>query len=778
MSPQPPAGILIVDDERIVATDLQQVLTDMGYDAYAIAGSAEEAMARASERCPDLVLMDIKINGHQDGIEAAAMIRARFPAAIIYLTAYADEATIERVKKTEPDGYLLKPVNTAELRSSVEIALFKHWLDVSRARAAEVKVQEKALLEEMSRELRENHERFRMMVDAVRDYAIVTLDTDGRVASWNTGAERLKGYSDAEIIGQHFSKFHTAVDLADGKPERELATAVALGRCEDEGRRVRKDGSEYLASVVITAVRDPNGMLRGFIKVTRDVTAIKGSEKALLRAEEQFRLAIEVAPTGMLLMSLTGSIVLVNAQIEKLFGHTRRELVGRQFEMLIPERYRSDEIDRYTAVARVTADSSVRAARDLFGLRKDGSELPIEITHNPLHTSEAGLLLSSIVDLSPRREMERLRAEFISTVSHELRTPLTSISGSLGLLQTGAMGALPDKAAAMVRIAYKNSGRLVRIINDILDVGGLESGKLTLQMGTVPLADLLRQAIEGNVVYAEKYDVRFVLDGAAADDAVLADPDRLMQVIANLLSNAVKFSPPGGRVLVRVMSVAAMLRVEIEDSGPGIAEAFKSRIFEKFAQADASATRRFEGTGLGLSISRNLIEAMGGTIGFSSEAGKGSIFHFELPRASAVPVKTPDARDLRAGAAPDVPRSNRAPRALYVEDDEDLISVIRATLAGRADIVGAHTLREAERLLQSEAFDLIIIDLILPDGNGMTLVERIPGLTGRAVPVIILSTAEVPAGFHGRVDAVLVKAQVSTARIASTILSYLPRPPL
>src|SRR3984885_9443293 len=213
--------------------------------------------------------------------------------------------------------------------------------------------------------------------------------------------------------------------------------------------------------------------------------------------------------------------------------------------MLVPDRLRANIPDFRQGSFSVPAAQTV----DLYGLRKDGSEVPIEIGLNPLPSSEGEFVLSSIVDVSPRLEIDRIRSEFVSTVSHELRTPLTSIRGSLGLLESGAMGALPKNAAEMVAIAYKNSGRLVRIINDILDVSTIEAGKLALQMSSVALAELLQQSVEANAGFAEKCEVRFVLEPVSAGDRVMADPDRLMQVVANLLSNAAKFSPPGAEVL-------------------------------------------------------------------------------------------------------------------------------------------------------------------------------------------------------------------------------------
>jgi CheY-like chemotaxis protein len=336
----------------------------------------------------------------------------------------------------------------------------------------------------------------------------------------------------------------------------------------------------------------------------------------------------------------------------------------------------------------------------------------------------------------------------------------------------------------MVRIAYNNSGRLVRIINDILDIGKLEAGRLELRLRRMPLADLLRQSIEANLSYAEKCGVRFLLDEQAANDPVLVDPDRFMQVLANLLSNAAKFSPPGADVLIRARTNAAKMRVEVEDHGPGIPETFQARVFEKFAQADASTTRPFEGTGLGLSIARKLIEAMGGSFGFTTRVGQGTIFHLELPCLDAAAAALRDVQPMEkvagqpALAMPDDRRvgKRKVPRLLYVEDDEDLINVIRETLAGRADIVAAHTLGEAERLLAENSFELIILDQALPDGSGISLVDRIPRLVGRSVPIVILSAADVPDEMHRKVAAVIAKSEASAAHVATTILSYLPLP--
>jgi signal transduction histidine kinase len=201
---------------------------------------------------------------------------------------------------------------------------------------------------------------------------------------------------------------------------------------------------------------------------------------------------------------------------------------------------------------------------------------------------------------------------------------LTSIRGSLGLIDAGVLGKLPEQAQSMVKIAHQNCERLVRIINDILDIEKIDSGKLELRLQALPVAALLQQAVEANESYGQKYQVRFGVEGESSGAYVRADPDRLQQVMSNLLSNAAKFSPAGRQVLVRALVGADRIRFEVQDNGAGIPEEFRTRIFEKFAQADSSASRRFDGTGLGLSITRQLVHAMDGTIGFNSVGGQGT----------------------------------------------------------------------------------------------------------------------------------------------------------
>jgi signal transduction histidine kinase len=230
-----------------------------------------------------------------------------------------------------------------------------------------------------------------------------------------------------------------------------------------------------------------------------------------------------------------------------------------------------------------------------------------------------------------RKRLQRLKDEFVSTVSHELRTPLTSIYGSLGLLMGNAAGNLPDAAVRLLAIAHTNSQRLVRLVNDILDIEKMESGQIVFKFGRVEVRSLVGQAIEANRGFAKGSGVRIRLEDASVVCDVRADPDRLAQVVTNLLSNAIKFSPANNEVVVAIESGIDLVRISVRDHGPGISTDFKPRIFERFAQADATNARQKGGTGLGLSIVKQIVDRLSGDVGFADAPGGGTIFHVEVP---------------------------------------------------------------------------------------------------------------------------------------------------
>ncbi len=470
-------------------------------------------------------------------------------------------------------------------------------------------------------------ERFKLLVECVKDYAILILDENGHVSSWNPGAERLNGYSEQEIVGQHFSRFYTPEDIAAGKPEYELETATAFGRVEDEGWRLRKDGSRFWANVVITALRDHTGRLCGFGKVVRDMTERK-------QAERRFQALLELAPDAVLIVNPAGDIVIVNSQAEKLFGYSRDELLSMKVWLLLSPKFRDPQPseDSFFALPQMRA---TRGRLELRVRRKGGSEFPAEISFAPLDLEGEHLISGAVRDISERVEEvernERIKDELVSTVSHELRTPLTAISGAMALLLGKHDSGLPEASIRLLKIAHGNCQRLVRLVNDILAIEKAESGRVVYVLKALDLRAIAEQTIEANRELAESGGVTVRLEAPPGPCELHADSDRMIQILTNLISNAVRFSPPGEEVVVKLAKSDGHVQISVRDHGPGIPESFKPRIFSKFAQADGPELGSKGGTGLGLAIVKQIVTMLGGTVSFADAPGGGTIFVVELP---------------------------------------------------------------------------------------------------------------------------------------------------
>jgi PAS domain S-box-containing protein len=432
-------------------------------------------------------------------------------------------------------------------------------------------------------------------------------------------------------------------------------------------------------------------------------------------AEEMFRLAVESCPSGMVMTDGAGRIVLVNAEAERLFGYQRHELIGQKMEMLVPERLRTAYFQRRAALTFRPERLRFGESSNLFGRRRDGTEFPVEVELNPIRTAAGLLVLGVYIDISERTRVEHLKDEFVSTVSHELRTPLTSIAGSLGLLVGGAAGELPETAMRLISIAQSNSQRLVRLINDILDIEKIESGQIAFKFKRLSARALAEQVIEANRGYADGFHVRVRLADDAAVGEVYADADRLAQVITNLLSNAIKFSPADAEVTVAIGQSKESVRIAVRDHGPGIPREFRPRIFEKFAQADASDTRQKGGTGLGLSIVKEIVARLGGTVGFEDASGGGTVFYVELPSWSQIGARASDT-DTSAATA----------RILLCEDDLETAFAVRESLrTARFSTDFAYSPDDISACAQAADYAAILVDLDRPDGGGIDMIRRL-----------------------------------------------------
>jgi PAS domain S-box-containing protein len=355
-----------------------------------------------------------------------------------------------------------------------------------------------------------------------------------------------------------------------------------------------------------------------------------------VRANEQrIQTIIEAAQDPFIAFDLRGRITDWSTQAEVVFGWGREEVLGRRAgEVLLPKGSAADLDLALASYARTGRSQFLHRAVERVLVTRDGREIPVEVKIGLVSTGRERFFSAFLHDISQRKEVERLKDEFISTVSHELRTPLTAIYGSLNLMTSGMAGELPPEARELLSISHDSTERLIRLINDLLDLEKIASGKIEYRMQVQPLAPLVQQAVRDTQAYADGLQVKLDLQ-LLAEPMVGADADRIVQVCVNLLSNAVKFSQPGGQVEVRVTENEGWARVSVADRGIGVPAEFKDRVFDRFAQADSSARRAKGGTGLGLAICRSIVEAHGGRMGFASEPGVRTEFFFDLP-ASAV----------------------------------------------------------------------------------------------------------------------------------------------
>jgi len=436
--------------------------------------------------------------------------------------------------------------------------------------------------------------------------------------------------------------------------------------------------------------------------------------RQLTEREAETGAILEGSAEGILSVEENGTVRSLNPAAARMLGRSAGELSGKSIDSFVTPPWES-----------VLKGGTQK--RDGTGTRAGGETFPLEILANPVRLGERRFYSVILRDVTEIRRVEQLKNEFISTVSHELRTPLTSIRGALGLVSSGVLGPLSPQAQPMVDIATKNCERLVNLVSDILDIEKVASGKMVFQMRTLSLSGLVSQTVDAARGFADSLGVTLSVSSLAGDLLVLADSDRLVQVLTNLISNACKFSPKGGTVSVDLARREGKFRVSVIDRGPGIPDEFRSRIFQKFAQAGAGDGGQRKGTGLGLAISKALIERMGGAIGFDSTLGAGSTFFIDL--------------NEERPAAPQASPSSSRPRLLVCEDEKDISEVLRGMLSQEGyDCDIAPTLKDARTFLASRTYAGMTLDLSLPDGNGVTLLKELrQNPATQELPIIVIS---------------------------------------
>ncbi|TFY96178.1 response regulator [Ramlibacter humi] len=477
----------------------------------------------------------------------------------------------------------------------------------------------------------------------------------------------------------------------------------------------------------LAALRD----LAAWAELELNIYSIEQATLVAREKEEKLQAILDNAGDGIVTLSAEGAIETFNVAAWAMFGGSV-EVIGQSvFDWVAPES-RDAVLAAFTG-GDIAPGSEGSVRREVACLRADGSTFPAEIVVTRLRNPKPGWTLI-VRDASERKRVEKMKNEFISTVSHELRTPLTSVRGSLGLVLGGAVGEVPAQARSLLDIAAKNCDRLVRLINDMLDIEKIESGHMRLEMAPQQLLPLAKQAIATTESFAQQFRVQLRLQAEAVDARVMGDADRLTQVLVNLLSNAAKFSPEGGGVDVGLAWADASqsrVRMTVADRGAGIPPELADKLFGRFVQGDASDARAKPGTGLGLAISKAIVERLGGRIGFEPREGGGTAFFVDLP---ALP---------RPGA----PAARQA-SVLVCEDDPDIARLVTMLLERgglHAEVAGSAA--EARKKLASQAWRAMTLDIGLPGEDGLSLLRWVRSQPATAdLPVVVLSASDRPDG--------------------------------
>ncbi len=508
---------------------------------------------------------------------------------------------------------------------------------IERDQAQELLRQSEERVRRMTEEaLQRTEKRLRLLIDAIADYAILMLDPLGRVSEWSKGAERITGYGSDEIIGQSHAIFYTPDDAAKGKPAQLLERAGAEGKAEDTGWRVRKDGKPFWAEVTITPIFDSNGALAGYSKVTRDLTTRQ-------KAEQKFKSLLESAPDAIIIIDRAGAISIVNSQTEKLFGYTRKEMIGEKIELLMPDRFHAGHPAHRDSFFEAPQARPMGAGFDLFGRRKDGSEFPIEISLSPIETENGVLGSSSIRDITERTEQAQKLQEqnvaleeavkeldaFSYSVSHDLRAPLRAVDGFSRILLKDHASSFGEEARDYLVRVHDNAVRMGELVDDLLRFSRLSRQPLNKRrIKPNPIVEQIvadEQQLQGD---------RSVELSVQELPPVLGDAGLIKQIFVNLISNAFKYSRKCDPAVIEIGSYeeAGETVYFVRDNGAGFDMQYADKLFSVFTRLHR--LEDFSGTGVGLAIVKRIIDRHGGRIWANAEVNKGATFFFtiEQPR--------------------------------------------------------------------------------------------------------------------------------------------------
>jgi PAS domain S-box-containing protein len=582
---------------------------------------------------------------------------------------------------------------------------------------------------------------FGQIVAGVKDYAVFTLDVAGHITSWNAGAENIKGYKAEEIIGKHFSRFYPPEAIARSWPEQELKIAAGQGRIEEEGWRLRKDGTRFWADVVITALRNPAGRLTGFLKITRDLTERRRHEETLRDSEERFRLLVDtVREYAIFMLDTEGRVASWNQGAERIIGYTAAEIIGRHFSCFYP----------VEAAERGAAQHDLDAALEHGSLetngrrvRKDGSRFWANVVITAVYDLEGRLRGFAKItrDLTERKQFEELEEsqqrtqEFLAMLSHELRNPLAPLKTSVDILRARD---LTDPVVARARdVIDRQVQHLTRLIDDLLDVSRITSGRVRLSNEALELESVIARAVEAARPLIDSKAHSLQVKPLTRPAWVRGDLTRLTQVLVNLLNNAAKYTPAGGRIDIAVITSDSHAEIHVRDNGVGIDAELLPRVFDLFTQGQRPLDRADGGLGVGLALVHRIVSLHGGTVKASSAgAGRGSEFIVTLPLLSEE-----TSMSVASVSSERTVHQPRRRRIMVIDDNKDAAESMSMLLElWGHEVMCAYDGHSALEAAVKYHPDAVFLDIGLPGMDGYEIAERLREQPESAHAVLIAIT--------------------------------------
>jgi PAS domain S-box-containing protein len=566
-------------------------------------------------------------------------------------------------------------------------------------------------------DLRQSEERFRLLIAGVRDYAIFMLDPGGKVQTWNAGAQHIKGYSADEIIGSHFSRFYPQEAIDRALPDTELRGATMQGRFEDEGWRVRKDGSRFWANVIITAVRNASGQLVGFSKITRDLTERRSHEDDLRLSEERFRLLVDgVTEYAIMMLDREGFVTSWNAGAERIKGYKSQEVMGKHLAHFYPsEAVLESKPWAHLAAAR----TSGRFTDEGWRLRKDGTLFWAATVITALRDqADRPYGFAHVVqDLTQRRHSEALADtaqrmhEFIAMLAHELRNPLAPIRNAVALM--GRKGLTDPTLESMRQTIDRQSMLMTRLLDELLDVNRIARGQFSVEHELIDLREVITQAVETSRPLIEARGHR--LDQSIPDLPLLVRGDavRLTQAILNLLNNSAKYTQKNGSIRLSASIRHAEIELRVSDNGRGIEPAMLEKIFDLFVQLQPVNNATIGGLGVGLALVRRVIELHGGSVqARSAGTGKGAEFIVRLPLSVEQPK-------IVAGGPRETVSALPRLRVLIVDDNRDAADTLDQLLSSMGqDVCTVYDGPAAIAAARTFQPEIVLLDIGMPEMSG------------------------------------------------------------